>query len=130
MAWSWQLPDWPEFTWDKDALRSAEAQFLRQSGVVMGAQSHLLPEGRSLLSIELMSSEALGTARIEGESLERSSLQASFRRHLGLASGRRSGAAESGMAEMMIDLYAHAATRLSEATLFRWHELLMSGRWD
>lgn len=38
MIWNWQQGDWPHFRWDTEALAKAEAQFLRQSGVLIGTQ--------------------------------------------------------------------------------------------
>lgn len=40
MAWNWQQDDWPHFRWDKDALAGVEAQFLHQSGILIGATKH------------------------------------------------------------------------------------------
>jgi Fic family protein len=44
MAWNWQQPDWPHFTYDAAALKAAEDAFLNASGLLMGAFMHI-PEG-------------------------------------------------------------------------------------
>lgn len=41
MSWNWQRPDWPQFQFEKVLLREAESQFLKGSGVVVGAMQHL-----------------------------------------------------------------------------------------
>lgn len=129
--WNWRQDGWPEFNWDQTKLIRAEALFAEGAGVVIGASRHLSAEERSSLSVELMSHEAVDTSAIEGEPLDRDSVQSSIRRHLGLAGDhRRASPAEAGIAEMMVDLYEQSATPLTEDTLFRWHRLITNGRTD
>lgn len=129
--WNWQQDAWPVFRWDQAKLQRAEALFAEGAGVVIGASKHLSDEARSGLSIELMSHEAVDTSAIEGEPLDRDSVQSSIRRHLGLrGDARRASPAEAGIAEMMVDLYEQPAAPLTEAVLFRWHRLITNGRTD
>ncbi len=68
---------------------------------------------------------------IEGEILNRDSVQSSIRRELGLsADATRASPAERGIAEMTVDLYRRFGDPLDEATLCSWHEMLMRGRRD
>lgn len=131
MMWNWQQPDWPKFSWDKDRLKKAEDVFLVGSGVLAGTVKHLDEGDREQLTIEAISAEALTTSEIEGETLDRASVQSSIRKQLGLATDkRRAGPAEQGIAEMMVDLYRSFAKPLSRDMLFRWHRMLLSGRRD
>ena len=128
MTWNWQKPDWPNFRWDRARLEAAEKQFLVSGGVFVGAARHLGKEERDQLTIEAMSTEAVTTSEIEGEILDRTSVQSSLRKQLGLATDeRRVRPAERGIAEMMVDLYRSFASPLSEEMLFRWHHMVMSG---
>lgn len=75
-----------------------------------------------------MSTEAVTTSEIEGEILDRASVQSSLRKQLGLATDeRRVRPAERGIAETIVDLYRSFAEPLSEEMLFRWHRMVMSG---
>jgi len=131
MTWNWQQDAWPEFTWDQRKLMRAETLFIEGAGVLVGTSKHLDATERNALTIELMSHEAVDTSAIEGEPLDRDSVQSSIRRHLGLAGDhRRVSPAEAGIAEMMVDLYEQASAPLTEATLFRWHQLITNGRTD
>lgn len=131
MTWNWQQPNWPESTWEKSRLAAAEQRFLLGGGVLVGMVKHLRDEDRDQLTVEAMSTEAVTTSEIEGEILDRSSVQSSIRRQLGLAAdNRRVGPAEQGIAEMMVDLYRSFATPLSDEMLFRWHSMLVRGRRD
>ncbi len=131
MTWNWQRPDWPKFTWDQDRLKKAEEVFLVGSGVFEGIVRHLDEADREQLTIETISTEALTTSEIEGEILDRASVQSSIRKQLGLATDeRQAGPAERGIAEMMVDLYCSFAQPLSRAMLFRWHRMLLISRRD
>lgn len=127
MTWNWTQEGWPRFSYDAKALESLERRFLLSSGEVIGAVSHFGEDERTLLRIELLSDEAVKTSEIEGEILDRLSVQSSLRRQLGLeADGRPVRPQERGIAEMMIDAYDTWASPLDPQTLFRWHRMLMS----
>ncbi len=131
MPWNWQKPDWPNFSWDKARLAQAEEQFLLETGMFVGTVKHLGPEDREQLKVDAMSTEALTTSEIEGEILDRASVQSSIRKQLGLATDeRRARPAEQGIAEMMVDLYRGFSEPLSDETLFAWHQMLVRGRGD
>jgi Fic family protein len=128
MAWNWEQPDWPEFTYDPAVIEPLERQFLLHSGEFIGAFKHVGPDDRDTLKIELISDEALKTSEIEGELLNRDSVQSSLRQQFGLGSDQRQiSPAERGIAEMMVDLYKTFGDPLTHETMFAWHKMLMSG---
>ena len=105
MKWNWRKNDWPQFTYKKSALADFEARFLHRSGVFLGALKHVSAADKDSLTVDLMSTEALKTSEIEGEILNRDSLQSSFRRNFGLDDkNQKIPPAEQGIAEMMVDL--------------------------
>jgi hypothetical protein len=89
MQWNWQRPDWPRFIWQANRLQRAEALFLLGGGAFEGILKHLPPTDGDDLTVEALSTEALATSEIEGEILDRASLQSSVRTLLGLAADRR-----------------------------------------
>ena len=100
-------------------------------GVVLGSISHLDGKTRDSLIVEAMSDEAVSSSQIEGEVLNRDSVQSSIRRQLGMsADSRRASPAEQGIAEMMVDLYRESEKSLDKATLCSWHGMVMRGRRD
>src|ERR1700761_3943398 len=119
MKWNWQQADWPGFTYEPDALVAAENRFLRQSGEFLGTLRHVAEGDRDLLKIELLRDEALKTSEIEGEILDRASVQASLLHQFGLgAPDARADAAEGGIAEMTAELYRSFGNPLSDKALF------------
>jgi Fic family protein len=128
MTWNWQQPDWPRFTWDSGRLSLAEREFLLGGGVLVGTVKHLPGTEHDQLTVEAMSTEAVTTSEIEGELLDRASVQSSIHRQFGLAADhRRATPAEQGVAEMMVDLYRSFAEPLTEGMLLEWHRMLMAG---
>ncbi len=129
MTWNWQQPDWPNFSWDQTRLRKAEEHILMATGVFTGSLKHLPAPEQEQLTIEAVSAEAITTSEIEGEILDRASVQSSIRRHLGLATEyRRVAPAEEGISRMMVDLYRSFAEPLSNNMLFSWRQMLLGER--
>lgn len=131
MTWNWQKTDWPEFRWKAVRLALVEKEFLIGGGKLAGTVKHLGEEEREQITVDSMSTEAVTTSEIEGELLDRASVQSSIRRQLGLVADKRKvRRAEQGVAEMTVDLFRSFAAPLSEEMLFDWHRMLMSGRRD
>lgn len=84
MHWNWQQNDWPNFTTDCTRLAKAEQQFLVGGGVILGSTNHLGSEERTQFKIEAISNEAMATSEIEGEILDRASVQFPAETSLGL----------------------------------------------
>ena len=105
--------------------------FIEGAGRIAGTMHHMLPLDQQLLSVELISTEALDTSEIEGEYLDRDSVQSSIRREFGLKTDKcHSTLAEAGIAERIVNLYNTLTDPLCESTLFSWHKMLMKGRLD
>lgn len=128
MQWNWQHAEWPNFTYDAASMVSLEQKFLQSSGEVIGAVRHFDEDDSSQLRIELLSDEAVKTSEIEGEFLDRASVQSSLRRQFGLnTDGRPVRPQERGIAEMMADVYKNWPAALHHQKLFQWHSMLMAG---
>lgn len=131
MMWNWEQNDWPNFTFGAAGFEAPEKDFLYRAGVLLGAMTHIGNDDRQQLTIDIMSEEAVKTSEIEGEILDRESVQSSIRRQFGLATDTlKARPAERGIAEMMADLYHRTDGPLDAERLFTWHRQLMQGRHD
>lgn len=128
--WNWQQTDWPNFSYDPTALKPLEERFWKQAGGLIATCKHLPEQDRTQIIVEILRDEALKTSEIEGEHLNRESLQSSIRKELGLQTDpiRRIPAAEKGVAEMMVQVYKNSQEPLQETTLFNWHRQLLADR--
>lgn len=129
--WNWQQKDWPHFQYNSKDLSRYESEFLHLAGVGAGSLRHVAEDDHKNLVTSLLAEEAFKTSEIEGEYLDRVSLQSSLRRQFGLEElNRRVAPAEQGIAEMMRDLYQNFSDPLTDKALFKWHRMLISGRRD
>lgn len=131
ISWNWQLKKWPEFSYDKNILLDMETQFIKSTSVTFGAFKHIKAEDKDQILVDILSDEALKTSAIEGEYLDRDSIQESIKKNLGMfANGRKVPPAEYGISEMMVNLYKTYDQPLSHEQLFDWHKMLTNGRRD
>lgn len=131
MTWNWQQPDWPNFTYDANALVELEAKFQRQAGVLIGALRHLSDSDQEQLKLELITLEGMKTSAIEGVCLDRDSLELAIRRELGLeVDSRNFLLPEQGIADMLVDAYNGFAAELNHEKLHSWHIMVTRGRTD
>src|SRR3989344_3510297 len=131
MSWNWQQKHWPNFTYDAGQLEPLEREFARLVGTVTGAMKHLKLEDNDQIVVHLLSTEGVKTAEIEGELLNRDSVQSSIRRKLGLSTVKKNvQPAEAGMAEMLVTVYQDYASPLTKRELDGWKAALVQGRTD
>lgn len=131
MKWNWQQKEWPEFSYDSTETQKLEAQFLQKSGLLLGVTRHIKDDEKQQLIVDLICDEALKTSAIEGEYLNRESVQSSLRKNFGLTTkNKKITPAEQGISEMMVDLYRNFAKPLTHTILFNWHTMLTKGRRD
>ena len=130
MRWNWQRADWPDWDHDREVLAAKEERFLLGAGRLIGVWSHLADEDRAVASVDIVTAEAMKTSAIEGEYLDRASVQSSVRHAFGMSAVRRRGAAESGIADLLTDAFETWNEALGEDALHRWHRMVCRGRDD
>ena len=131
MVWNWQKSDWPNFQWDLRAMASYEEIFIKQSGVMIGVKKHLHQDDEHNLKVDFMTNEALKTSEIEGEYLDRFSVQSSIKKAFGLQANRYNvKPAERGIADLMTSLYKGFSKDLTHEQLHSWHKMITNGRYD
>lgn len=130
MIWNWQQSDWPNWRFDPRALEALEREFLLGAGRFLGAWQHLSSADQDHIKIELLSDEAIKTSEIEGEYLDRESVQSSVRRQFGLTAQVKSSPSEAGIAELMVAVFTGFDRPITHETLFSWHEMVCRAQSD
>lgn len=131
--WNWQQDDWPNFSYDNERLGSLENEYTKESGISLGVMRHLSKKDQDELRIKIICNEALKTSEIEGEFLDRDSLQSSIYKEFGMGEKYLHGnikPEEAGIAMMMKDLYINFNSPLTNETLCAWQDMLFTGRTD
>lgn len=125
MPWNWELPDWPKFFYEPEPIAPLERQFLMGAGSAFAFLKTIDEKDYHRFIVEILSVEGVESSRIEGEFLDRESLQSSIKQHFGLVPAKKRGVdKESGMAHVLCDVYESFDKPLTHDMLWRWHSLL------
>lgn len=121
-----QLPDWPEFRWDPDALAGRLAEIRHRQGRLLGRMEGLGFALQKEAELETLTLDVLKSSEIEGERLDAEQVRSSIARRLGLDAGGTEAADRhvEGVVEMMLDATQRFAAPLGEERLFGWHAAL------
>src|SRR3990172_8194187 len=100
-----QLPDWPEFHWDQEAVAARLAEIRHRQGRLLGRMEGLGFALQKEAELETLTLDVLKSSEIEGERLDPHEVRSSIARRLGLEAGGvwpadRDG---EGVVEMMLD---------------------------
>src|ERR1700716_662415 len=120
--WVWELPGWPDFTWDSAALSAPLAAARRAQGEVTGA-GRLLDAGLDLSAqLEGLTVESVATSAIEGERFDPKALRSSLARRLGLPTAGlpAPGRSVEGLVDVLLDAAQHYGEALTLKKLFAW----------
>lgn len=122
MPWNWQLPGWPKFCYDISRIAAQERQFLLSVGSSFAFLKNIREEEYNQFIIEILSTEGLESSKIEGEILDRESLQSSIRKHFGLQPTlKKEPHKESAMANLIFNVYETYERPLTHEMLWQWH---------
>jgi len=124
MRWNWELSDWPKFSYDPLKVSEKERQFLLQIGSASAFLKNIEKPEYHRLVVEILSSEGLESSKIEGEILDRESLQSSIKQQFGIQPRKKEDGKEAGMAKLLCDVYESFTQPLSHEMLWRWHAAL------
>ncbi|MFO0774076.1 MAG: Fic family protein [Nitrospiraceae bacterium] len=128
MPYNWQQPGWPIFRYDLSSIEETLLKLAEKSGRASGLFTGLSAEAQLEATVEMMVVEALKTSEIEGELLSRKDVRSSIRKNLGLEKGAPIGDKRAqGTAALMLAVRKTYEAPLSQAMLFEWHRLIMSG---
>jgi Fic family protein len=127
MKWNWQLTDWPSFTYSPYLLEDLEKKFLQGVGGAFAVLKHIEDSEKRPFIVEILCTEGITSAEIEGEVLQRESLQSSIQRHFGFSEDKRKiPFREQGMGNLICNVYDTFDHKLTHEMLYEWHRFLMS----
>jgi Fic family protein len=125
MPWNWELSDWPTFHYNPDRLSQVERQFLLEAGSASAYLKTIGNQEYHRFIVEILSEEGLESSKIEGETLDRESLQSSIKQHFGLQSPlKQKNDKESCMGQLLCEVYESFDKPLTHEMLWQWHAML------
>lgn len=121
-----QLPDWPRFQWDQDAIATPLAEIRHRQGRLLGRMEGLGFALQKEAELETLTLDVLKSSEIEGENLNPEQVRSSIARRLGLDAGGAEPADRDveGIVEMMLDATQNFDKLLTDERLFAWHATL------
>lgn len=121
-----ELPDWPKFSWNHEALSSPLNAASQNQGRLIGRMEALGFTARDEAVLRTLTADVIKTSEIEGEKLDVEQVRSSLARRLGMEIGALKPADRlvDGVVEMMLDATGRYDQPLTEERLFSWHAAL------
>jgi Fic family protein len=121
-----EMPDWPRFRWDHEALAAPLAAVRHHQGRLIGRMEGLGFQLRAEAVLQSLTEEVLKSSEIEGERLNREQVRSSIARRLGMDIGALTPVDRNveGVVEMMLDATQNYRAQMTEERLFGWHAAL------
>lgn len=132
MAYLWQNPEWPHFTWDNKKLINPLAELYANQGILYGQMKLLGFAVQSESNLNRFTKEIKNSFEIEGVPLNEISLRSSVARNLGLENVILANGGQldknrphlNYIVEVITDAVHNCNVPLTEERLFRWHKKL------
>ena len=131
MTYIHELPGWPEFTWDSEALAGPLGAVRHKQGKHLGSMQALGFDLRAEASLSALTDEVVKSSAIEGEYLNPEEVRSSIARQLGLdvAGLPEPGREVEGVVAMTLDATRNFDQPLTAERIFGWHApLFPTGR--
>ena len=121
-----QLPNWPNFYWDYEALTVQLADIRHQQGRLLGQMESLGFPLRSEAILQTLTMDILKTSEIEGENLDKLQVRSSIARRMNLDIGGLIPADKNvqGIVDILLDATQKYNQPLTKERLTMWHTLL------
>jgi Fic family protein len=122
--WIWQQTDWPQFTWQADALMPLLRACAQAQGRLLGMLGAVGRDTEAQSSLNALLENIVSSSAIEGEQLNVGSVRSSLARRLGVDDAGPTSARSEGLAQLMLDATASHQQPLNLERLLLWHRWL------
>ncbi|NQY27551.1 MAG: Fic family protein [Piscirickettsiaceae bacterium] len=119
--WIWQQTDWPNFEYQLEIILPELEILLRTIAPLELLASELGQDKQLNLESLILLDEALATAKIEGEILDRESVRSSIAKRLGIGDVKRTSRSAEAFVDVLLESVRSYANPLSDNMLFQWH---------
>lgn len=121
-----QTKDWPNFSWDKDAINAKLAKVNKAAGFLAGRLSTIGFDAQMNAAVETLTHDILASSEIEGVVLNSDQVRSSVARRMGvhIVGDVEPSHYIEGVVEMMMDATRKYDQPLTDDRLFGWHNCL------
>jgi len=126
MSYIWEEKDWPHFRWKSERLINSLSQARFLQGELLSKVRSLGLDSNEESRAEILIEEAVKTAAIEGQSLDRGSVRSSVARRLGLpmAGLKATDRNADGLIDAMLEATNNYKKTLTDKRLKSWQAAL------
>jgi len=133
IQWIWQDNNWPDFQYDAQAVIPILEQTVRSVSPLCALAKNLSQDKQLQLESEVLLDEALASAKIEGEILNRESVRSSIANKLGLGKKKekdknnqqkRASKSDEAYLDILLESIRSIETPLTEKQLLKWHSMM------
>lgn len=120
----YNLPNWPQFSWDQEKITSLLSDVRHRQGRLLGKMENIGFNLQTEANLHTLTLDVIKSSEIEGEILDRNHVRSSIARRLGVDVGgivTPSDRNVEGVAEMILDATQQYSTPLTHERLFNWH---------
>lgn len=130
--WIWQQQDWPNFSWDSDALAVTLREVIQLQGALLGKTGAIAADSTAESNLDTLLENIVQTSAIEGEMVNVASVRSSLAKRLGVKeAGLTAATAQTeGLAELLLDATGNHEQALTLERLFQWHRFLFPEKPD
>ena len=128
--WIHEHQNWPNFTWNAEAITSKLADIRHRQGRLLGRMEGLGFELKREASLITLTNDVVKSSAIEGENINPEEVRSSIARRLGIDIADLIPANRNveGVVEMMLDATQRFSKPLTKDRLFDWHAALFPTR--
>jgi len=126
--WIWEQENYPNFTYDSKVIEPLLQKVSQEQGYLLAFTSMMNDENLKQRQSEALTNEAMSTAAIEGEHLNRDSVKVSIGRKLGLLTtddNKRDDSTDN-LISILIDANTNYNEALTLERIFGWHNAMFS----
>jgi len=122
--WIWQQQRWPQFEYQADQVLPELEELLRTVAPLELLASELDQDKQLNLESLVLLDEALATASIEGDILDRESVRSSIAKRLGIGNVKRTSRSAEAFVDVLLESVRDYKKPLSKTMLCRWHDTM------
>jgi Fic family protein len=130
--WIWQQQDWPNFSWNKDALAVTLREVTQLQGTLLGKAGAIAADSSAQSTLDALLENIVQSSAIEGEVVNVESVRSSLAKRLGVKSAGLTAetAKTEGLAELLVDATQNHQQPLTLERLYQWHHYLFPEKTD
>jgi Fic family protein len=122
--WIWQQKNWPNFEFNAEIVLPVLSNVISHVSPLMLLANELDQDKKLALESKSLLDEALSSAKIEGEILDRDSVRSSIANRLGIGKVGQMSRNSAAFIDVLLESIRSSSNTLTKEDLFKWHSMM------